>query len=196
VNNLSRLSKKFENLINYIEVIKPGFLDIVGNGYSLDTIYSEFPDRKLPEGLVAIYLNIGSNIRARGGVGLSTFVPNYNIIPLFNIRSQLKIYEEQHEELLLQWGKDDWETDMISFLEDGCGCHYCVRSLENNQSVFYLDKVEDCSYKCHDLEAFFDMTYEMYKERAYYINEDEDFELDCDWDLVARIEEKYACMTL
>lgn len=190
-NNVSKFSQKFKNLIDFIEGIKPGFLNAVGHGYSINTILSEFPDKKLPDELVAIYLNVGSNNQGRGGFGLSTFIPGFNIIPLLDIKSQLSIYENMHDELLQELGEDDWETDMIPFLEDGCGSHYCVRTLEKDQSIYCLDKVDERSYKCRDLNVFFDMIYEMYREGAYYINEDN--ELDCKWDLETKIEDKYSC---
>jgi hypothetical protein len=193
--DLHKISKSFCKLINFIEKIRPGFLIAVGEGYSAEEIYSKFSGRNLSDGLVAIYLNVGRNSQDREGIGASELIPGYDIIPLFEIKSQIDIYAKIHEDLLLDEEEDEWETDMIPFLENGCGCHYCVRTLEEDQSVYYIDKVEERSYICHDSSAFFDMIYEMYQEGAYYINEDEDNKLDCKWDLAAKIEDKYSCQT-
>jgi hypothetical protein len=187
--DIKKLSTKFKKLLKTINKQRPGFFDAVYKGNKIDKINSEIPNQLIPNGLIAIYLNVGGDVShvKKNFYKLSPLVPEYIFLELSRIKANIKLMEEVS---LLYPELQDWKSDMIPFLTNESGCFYCVRSLENDQSVHLFLKDDPPLYICSNLNSFFDMILEQYTEKAYFT--DEDGYLDCNWELLMKIRNKYS----
>lgn len=186
--DIKELSAKFNQLLKTVNNLRPGFYDAVYNGNNIEKINSELSNFLIPNGLKAIYLNVGGDIShvKNNFYKLSTFIPGYIFLELSRIKSEINIMEKvniSYPELKF------WKPDMIPFLTNESGCLYCVRSLEEDQSVHLLLKDDSPLYICSNLNYFFDMVLELYTEKAYFT--DEDNYLDCNWELLNKIRNRY-----
>ena len=143
----------------------------------------------IPDELKCIYLNIGNNSCIDiPSWDFRCIMPLYEFIPLRLIQREMDISNEVAIELPeIDTG---YKPDMIPFLYNQSGCSYYFRTLPNDSSIHYIDKVEGRFYQCSDLGVFFDMLSEQYENNVYFIGEDG--RLKCNYDLEEEISKKYS----
>jgi hypothetical protein len=188
MNSENRLQSKVTTLINLMDAQRPGLIQALSSKFTIDQIHEAIPGYKIPQGLLEILLQIrGCEKFERIGLRLSTFIPDHELIAISEIHQTI---QGLNECFALYPELDDWKPDMIPFLFDGAGNFYCVRTLENDQSVHivYHDDAEIWVYQ--DIEHFLDVNIECFLKNAYFI--DEDGFLECNYELRDEIYEAAA----
>jgi hypothetical protein len=178
MNNI--FTKKIRKLLKIIDKQRPGFIDTYGKELQSEEVHRIIANRHIPEGLTAFYSFINTSGVYSGLVGY--IIPNWELIPIQNIKDTVKRLQDlKNKYPSLDW----WKPDMIPFLTNGCGDYYCVRSLENDQSVYiiYHDDEPFREFLC--LEEFLNFTIECYEKKIYFL--DNEGCLDCNYDLLEKL---------
>jgi hypothetical protein len=186
------LNQKFNTLLKTIEKQRPDFKKNLGGGLSLIEIQEELARPLIPEGLKVIYSNIGkSSIDYRLCEYSTEIIPMFSFLPFYKINCVLEMQRELNEKYRddTNWIDEIWMEDLIPFLEDGAGTFYYVRSLENDQSIYCIDKVGESLHAAKDFNDFFDMLIELYRKKAFFL--DKKGRLKYDSDLEEEICNKY-----
>ncbi len=182
----------FEELLKLVESIDPESIQGLKQGYSKSTIESTIKIKPIPDSLISIYSHID------GGEN-TEFIPNYNLISLNKINTEICILNEVRNQIidankLLQSSYQYmyWEPDMIPFLGNYFGGAILVRSLPNDQSIWKMSKYDPTIKINSSIDCFLMSIIEFYRQRAYYQELDEDEELvwTTDWDLAKEIVKK------
>ena len=185
-NRLGILNRKFKRLLNIVEGQRPGFINALGSGFSLEEIQNALPNRTVPDELKCIYLSVGKDPPSGGGF-LRYLMPIFEFIPLHHIQETMNTSNI----LALEYPEvNEYKVDMIPFLFDQSGDYYYFRTLSKDRSVHYIDKEGNRFYECSDLGIFFDMLFEQYEANVYFM-EDGGW-LECDADLEEEIAQKYS----
>jgi hypothetical protein len=164
------IRSKVEYLVKLINEQRPGFLEKFKSNASIDQIHQSIPSQLIPTGLTEIYSCIRGVKFEQSDMDLFDLIPGYELLALDEIDD---IYRSLNDGYAKYPILDEWKSDMIPFLRHARGDLYCIRSLENNQSIYSLYKDDFGFYVYQDMEHFLDVSIACYEQKAYYLDEEQ-----------------------
>jgi hypothetical protein len=170
MNSNQIIRSKVEYLVNLINEQRPGFIDYFKSDSSVEKIYEAIPIQIIPEGLIEIYSYIrGVSRFERSDINSFDLIPDYELFSLNEISNMMKILRDSYSK---RPSLDDWKLDMIPFLRNCRSDFYCIRSLDNDQSIHLIYR-DDMGFSVYqDIEHFLDVSISCYLQKAYFLDEE------------------------
>jgi hypothetical protein len=157
----------FESLLAVIGKKRRKYLQSLGQGLTADQIRALISIKPVPEELVAIYSCVkGTSWNDEMG----DFIPGFELIAIDEINGVIEKEIAYRDEFITKFGYYDWEPDMIPFLRDYSSDIYCVRTLENDNSVVTIDHEAGIFVTYQNMDHFILSTIECYKQNVYFMD--------------------------
>jgi hypothetical protein len=191
--NTQRLIRELIELgkVMYVQ-IDVDYSEKIGRGYSRETINSAIKIHPIPESLISIYSCIGGD-SADFTFTQSLIAPYYYLIELDSINEYIDMYLASRNEIIEKIGEEeyskwqDWEPDMIPFLDQGSGYTIFVRTLPGDESIWRSQR-ENGMEKIHsNIDSFLQTAIELYRQGVYYRDSNNEGVWDANWDRAIEI---------
>jgi hypothetical protein len=141
MNKRVKIEQDFRNILEIIELQRPGYIAAIGEGVSDEIIRDCIKISSIPEGLMAIYSQVRGSSASIMYFGDSNYpvdlIPGGRLIDIYELNELINSLKRSHEEYPTS---PIWEPDMIPFLEYCEVDYYCVRTLPDDQSVVFCSK--------------------------------------------------------
>jgi uncharacterized protein Usg len=191
MNSILEIQQKFNRLLKLIENQRPGFIEAYGLGLTVEEIHLRFPEIFISSDLLGIYTCIsGLNLSSQNPQYLWTdIIPEYSLVSINQVKKEIDKFQDLSK---IYPELDDWKSDMIPFLMNESSDYYCVRTLENDHSVWLIvhDNYDfDLKPSFPSTSVFIDFTIDCYQSKIYFLDEDN---YSCiNYDFLDKIGDKY-----
>lgn len=168
MDKFERTKTLFSILLEVISKKRKKYVNSLGQSLSPDEVRALISIQPVPDELVAIYTCVRGTPWDHEDTKLWGLIPGYGLIAINEINEIINKFIEWRNEGIEQ----DWQPDMIPFLQNYSGDYYFIRSLEDDNSIVSL--IHDAglySSIYQNIEHFILTTIDCYKKKLYVLEE-------------------------
>ncbi len=176
------MDKLFQELLQVIETIRPGYRATLGSGTDRNTMSNIIGRDVVPDLIYSIYSQVNGTDGQIQDQKFMDLVPGYRILQLSELSERRdRIYA------MAPWVKSE---DIIPVLANYSDDYLCLRMAETSGDlVDFTHDMDEIQMMYDSSESFLHSVKECYEKGAYFLDEDQ--YLECDDDAEAVVGKKY-----